>query len=294
MRKIHRRDFVLSGLGLLAAPLPAAPLPALAATDGDQVFKDIERRIGGRVGLSALDTGTRKTLSWRGGERFAMCSSFKWVLAAAILASVDRGETLLSEKIAYTKAQLLPHSPITGAHVKEGHMRIEDLCAAAVEQSDNGAANLLLARVGGPAGLTAYARSIGDNVTRLDRNEPTLNENRRGDPRDTTTPDAMVQTMRTVLTGNVLHKDSKEKLLGWLRECRTGAHRLRAGLPPSWSEGDKTGTGERGATVDNAIIWPPHRAPIFAAAYVSDSTKPVEQLEAALADLGRLIGMRFA
>ncbi len=278
----------MSGLGLAAAALPSL------AEDGDQVFKDIERRIGGRVGLSVLDTGSGKMLSWRGGQRFAMCSSFKWVLAAAILTRVDQGELRLSERIAYTRAQLLPHSPVTGAHVKEGHMRIEDLCAAAVEESDNGAANLLLARVGGPAGLTAYARSIGDRVTRLDRNEPSLNENRPDDPRDTTTPDAMVQTMRTVLTGNVLHKDSREKLLGWLRECRTGAHRLRAGLPFNWSEGDKTGTGERGAAEDNAIIWPPGRAPIFAAAYVSDSTKPVEQLEQALADLGRLIGKRFA
>ena len=149
--------------------------------------------------------------------------------------------------------ELLGHSPVTAAHVKEGAMRIEDLCAAAVEESDNGAANLLLARIGGPASVTAYARSIGDSVTRLDRNEPTLNENRPGDPRDTTTPAAMLQTMRTVWTGKVLHPDSRAKLLDWLRKCQTGANRLRAGLPASWSEGDKTGTGDRGAAVDNQV-----------------------------------------
>jgi beta-lactamase class A len=200
----------------------------------------------------------------------------------------------LSEPISYTAAQLFPHSPVTAAHVKEGHMRIENLCAAAVEESDNGAANLLLTRIGGPASVTAYARSVGDTITRLDRNEPTLNENRPGDLRDTTTPDAMVQTMRTVWTGNVLQPASRAKLLDWLRKSNTGTHRLRAGIPAGWAEGDKTGTGDRGATVDNAILWPPNRPPILVAAYLSDSSKPVEQLEAAIADLGRLIGGRFA
>ena len=289
MKDFLRRSFVVSALGLLAGTTQV-----WAAPGAEAVFKQIEARLGGRVGLSVMDTGNGKTLSWRGDERFAMCSSFKWVLAASVLSRADQGQLRLSDTISYTPAQLLSHSPVTGAHVKEGHMRIEDLCAAAVEESDNGAANLLLARIGGPNSVTAYARSIGDSVTRLDRNEPTLNENRPGDPRDTTTPGAMVGTMKTVLLGDALQPKSRAKLLDWLRKCDTGAHRLRAGLPQSWSEGDKTGTGERGAAVDNAIVWPPHRAPILAAAYVSDSTKPTEQLEAALADLGRLIGTRFA
>ena len=288
MKDFHRRSFVVSALSLLAGTTQVWAQP-----DADAAFKQIEARLGGRVGLSVLDTGNGKTLSWRGRERFAMCSSFKWVLAASVLARADQGQLPLSDTISYTSAQLLPHSPVTATHVKEGHMRIEDLCAAAVEESDNCAANLLLARIGGPKSVTAYARSVGDGVTRLDRNEPSLNGNLPGDPRDTTTPDAMAQTMKTVLIGDALRANSRAKLLDWLRKSDTGAHRLRAGLPQSWSEGDKTGTGERGAAVDNAIIWPPHRAPILAAAYVSDSTKPTEQLEAALADLGRLIGTRF-
>lgn len=289
MNKFHRRGFILAGLGLFGEILPVR-----AAVHTDQVFRDIERRLGGRVGLSVLDTASGKTLAWRGGERFAMCSSFKWVLAASVLARADKGLFRLGDTISYTSAQLLPHSPITGAHVKEGRMRIEDLCAAAVEESDNAAANLLLARIGGPASVTAYARSIGDDVTRLDRNEPSLNDNMPGDPRDTTTPNAMVQSMKTVWTGDALSPASRAKLLDWLRKCRTGTNRLRAGLPPDWREGDKTGTGERGAAVDNAIIWPPNRAPILAAAYTSDSTKPVAMLEAAHAEMGRLIGSTFA
>jgi len=285
----QRRDFVASALGFFGGVIPA-----WGGSGADAAFSEIEARLGGRVGLSVIDTGSGKTLSWRGGERFAMCSSFKWVLAASVLARADKGELHLDDLISYGPKQILPHAPITGAHVKQGHMRIEDLCAAAVEESDNTAANLLLARIGGPASVTAYARSVGDHVTRLDRNEPSLNENRAHDPRDTTTPDAMVQTMKAVWTGDALSPPSRVKLLDWLKKCDTGSHRLRAGIPASWSEGDKTGTGDRGAAVDNAILWPPHRAPILAAAYTSDSAKPTEQLEAALADLGRLIGARFA
>lgn len=288
MRKIHRREFVLSGLGLVATSLSA-----LGAAEDDQLFKRLEARLGGRVGLAVLDTGSGKTLSWRGKERFAMCSSFKWLLAASVLRRADRGELRLTDTISYAPAQLLPHSPVTGAHVKEGRMRIEDLCAAAVEESDNAAANLLLARIGGPASVTLYARSIGDAMTRLDRNEPRLNDNLPGDPRDTTTPEAMVGSMKAVWTGNALSAASRGKLLDWLRKCRTGTNRLRAGLPAAWSEGDKTGTGERGAAIDNAIIWPPNRAPILAAAYTSDTDKPVAMLEAAHAEMGRLIGKAF-
>ncbi len=289
MRDFHRRDLVLSAIGLIGGVLPA-----WADAGTERIFKAVEARLGGRVGLSVLDTGNGKTLSWRGGERFAMCSSFKWVLAASILKRADQGQLRLGDTISYTSAQLIGHSPVTGAHVKEGRMRIEDLCAAAVEESDNGAANLLLARIGGPAGVTAFARSVGDQMTRLDRNEPHLNNNLPGDPRDTTTPDAMVQTMKTVLLGDILRADSRAKLLDWLRQCRTGANRLHAGLPHSWSEGDKTGTGERGAAVDNAIIWPPNRPPILAAAYPAIPSKPVKMLEAAHAEMGRLIGSSFA
>ena len=290
MNKIHRRAFVLSGLGVLGG----AVVRALAAPDAGRFFKDMERRLGSRVGLSVLDTGSGKTVFWRGDERFAMCSSFKWLLAASVLSCADQGKLSLAEKIPYTAAALLPHSPVTQAHLKEGGMAIEGLCAAAVEESDNGAANLLLKRIGGPAEVTAYARSLGDNTTRLDRTEPRLNDNLPGDPRDTTTPNAMIKTMKTVWMGDALRPSSREKLLDWLRDCQTGVHRLRAGLPASWKEGDKTGTGDRGAAVDDAIIWPPGRSPILAAAYLSDSKKPVETLEAAFAEIGGMIGGEFA
>lgn len=289
MNKFHRRDFVLAGLGLAAM----ARIPALAA-DTNARFRALEAKLGGRAGLMALDTGSGRQLAWRADERFAMCSSFKWLLAASVLSKVEQGALGLKQVLAYSKADLLSHSPVTEAHVQEGGLALETLCAAAVEESDNGAANLLLQHVGGPEGLTGYLRGIGDSTTRLDRNEPTLNENRPGDPRDTTTPSAMVKTMRHVLTGDVLKPQSRELLLSWLRKSQTGAKRLRVGLPADWQEGDKTGTGSRGATVDDAILWPPNRGPILAAAYLSGSRKSIEEREAAMAEMGRVVAEAFA
>jgi beta-lactamase class A len=222
-----------------------------------------------------------------------MCSSFKWLLAAAIQKRVEEGQLKSDQVIRYSAKALLSHSPRTEAHLRDGGMTVDDLCAAVVEASDNGGANLLLARVGGPQGLTRFLRSIGDTVTRLDRNEPGLNSNIAGDPRDTSTPDAMVGTMQRILTGDVLKPASREKLLDWLRKSETGANRLRAGLPRDWAVGDKTGTGVRGAVVDNAIIWPPGRPPILAAAYLSGSGKPLKDLEAAHAEMGRLLAAAF-
>jgi beta-lactamase class A len=290
MNKFHRREFILAGLGLAVTGLPAR------AGETDARLKALEARLGGRAGLMVLDTGSGQQLTWRADERFAMCSSFKWLLATAVLAKTEQGALTLKQVISYSEKDLagLGVAPITRAHVKEGALSVETLCAAAVEESDNGAANLLLKQVGGPKGLTRYLRRIGDDTTRLDRNEPTLNENRPGDPRDTTTPSAMVKTMRKVLMGDALKPQSRDLLLDWLRNCKTGAKRLRAGLPADWQEGDKTGTGSRGATVDDAIIWPPKRAPILAAAYLSDSSKSVEEREAAMAEMGRLIAETFA
>lgn len=173
-------------------------------------------------------------------------------------------------------------------------MDVAELCKAAVEASDNTAANLLLGLVGGPAALTRYLRSIGDARTRLDRNEPALNSSLRGDSRDTTTPAAMLATMHTVLLGGALSLASRQSLLGWLKASQTGQSRLRTGLPPGWAAGDKTGTGDNGAANDIAIAWPPQRRPILIAAYLGDSRATPEALNAAHARLGGIVSAAFS
>jgi beta-lactamase class A len=172
-------------------------------------------------------------------------------------------------------------------------MSLDKLCAAAIEESDNGAANLLLSLVGGPAGLTARLRRLGDPITRLDRTELTLNTNLPGDPRDTTTPAAYARTMRKVLLGDGLTPASRHRLEGWMVDCKTGLDRLRAGLPAGWPAGDKSGTGDNGAVNDVAIVRPPGRAPILIAVFLSGSDRPVDQLSAAHARIARAVVATF-
>jgi beta-lactamase class A len=245
------------------------------------------------VGVFAVDTGTGLSVARRADERFAMCSTFKWVLGAAVLARADRGECTLGDRVRYGPADLLEYAPTTRAHVAEGSMSIEALAQAAIRNSDNTAANLLLRQVGGPAGLTSFVRDAGDGVTRLDRDEPDLNTNAAGDSRDTTSPRAMVRLMNVILCGSRLADGSRWRLRGWLDACETGLRRLRVGFPPGWRVGDKTGTGLRGAVNDVAIAVPPRTSPILIAAYLSDSACPVDRLEHAHATIGRIVAQRF-
>jgi beta-lactamase class A len=275
-----RRPFMVGAL--LGAVACTQQRPALATLTA------LESQVGGRFGVAALDTRTGARVSHRGGERFAMCSTFKWLLAAAALSRIDA-----EREIPYSSADLLDYSDVTRAHVADGHMSVGALCDAAVEVSDNAAANLLLHTLGDPPVLTAFLRGLGDHVTRLDRFEPELNVNALGDERDTTTPDAMLETMHRALGGDALPASARERVASAMKRCRTGLKRLRAGVPSGWVVADKTGTGERGAVNDVAIVWPPERPPILIASYLSDSNADTEALEAVHARVARAVLREF-
>lgn len=275
------------------------PRSALASGTTPELV-EIERATGGRLGVFAIDTRSGKTIAHRAGERFPMCSTFKLLLVAAVLARVDRGEEQLERRVTYTKAQLLSHAPIAEKHLARGYMTISELCAAAIDYSDNTSANLLLATIGGPPGYTAYARSLGDSVTRLDRTELALNTCIPGDPRDTTAPAATAADMQRVILGQALSGTSRARLIALLKGNTTGDTRLRAGLPRSWVIGDKTGTGlatnsfgDSDTANDIAIAWPPNRAPILIAAYLTQSKLRAPQREAAIASVGKIVARTF-
>lgn len=258
--------------------------------------QDIERRlagieegVGGRLGVALLDLGTGLRAGWRQDERFPMCSTFKFLAAAAILARQDQGLDSLGRRVKFTTANLVEYSPATGPRADGEGMTLAELCEAAVTLSDNTAGNLMLNSLGGPEGLTAFARSLGDEVTRLDRYETALNEALPGDPCDTTTPAAMFDDMRKLLLGSALSPASRERLLGWLVANKTGAARLRAGLPKDWRVGDKTGSGDRGTANDIAILWPPGREPVLVTVYLTGSDTDMNRRNAAIAEVGRLV-----
>jgi beta-lactamase class A len=282
-------------LGLCAGLATARS--SLATTPFDAVSEELmrlERQTGGRIGLAACSTASGARIAHRADERFAMCSTFKLLLAAAILAEVDAARLRLDQVIRYSRDNLLANSPVTSAHVDEGALSLEEMARSVVEESDNTGANQLLALIGGPPGYTRFVRALGDRVTRLDRVELALNSNLPHDVRDTTTPHATLTDMSKVLLGGTLSAASRERLLRWLKDCRTGRERLRAQLPPGWSAGDKTGTGDRGANNDLAIFWPPAGAPLLLACYLTDSQQPTAVLNAAHARSGAVVANALA
>ena len=298
---IDRRAFCAGGALLLATACAASPTsqPEPRAEGGGEVdaaFEAIRAKLGAgaRLGVAAIDTGSGRQLRFDADSRYAMCSVFKLPLAAAVLAEAARGRLSLRTPVHFTAADLLDYAPVVRAHAAEGSLRIGELCAAAVEVSDNSAANLLLPLVGGPAGLTRFLRAAGDAVTRLDRNEPALNTNLPGDSRDTTTPAAMAELVRSLLVGNVLPAEWRDMLANWTRRSTTGRHRLRAGLPAGWTVGDKTGTGPNGAHNDVAVAWRPNAAPLVIASFQSGGTADEAARNAAHAEVARLVVRHFA
>lgn len=263
-----------------------------AATAGPSAFitqcEHLERLSGGRLGVAMLNTANGTQIGYRTNERFPMCSTSKVLTVGAVLTRVDRGQERLGRIVHFTKSELVSYSPATEKRVSSG-MTIEQLCAAAMTLSDNTAANLLLATVGGPAGFTRFARTLGDKVTRLDRTEPTLNEALPGDPRDTASPSAMVGDLRALALGNRLSEVSKARLTRWLIECRTGGKRLRAGVPKEWRVGDKTGSGDNGTANDVAILWPPGHVPIVVAVYLTGATVDSDARERTIAAVGEMV-----
>lgn len=282
---ISRRRFVaiaaLSPAGFLhAAPRPFGSLPA--------AFAQLEKTNGGRLGVAVLDTETGERAGLRGDERFPMCSTFKFLLASAVLQRVDRHQETLDRALAIPPKPLLSNSPLTEPHAG-GTMTIAALCHAVLTQSDNTAANALLATIGGPAGITKFSRSIGDTVTRLDRTELALNEARAGDPRDTTSPIAMAADLKALLLGNVLSPDSRKQLTEWMEANITGLDRLRAKLPVGWRAADKTGSNGEHTTNDIAVLWPIGKPPIIVTAYITQCPGPESKRNDMLAEIGRLV-----
>jgi beta-lactamase class A len=218
-----------------------------------------------------------------------MCSTFKASAVAFVLQRCDRRAERLDRRIVFSERDILSYAPVTKLHVGGDGMPVADLCAAAITVSDNTAANLLLASFGGPAALTNFWRAIGDTVTRLDRTEPELNEGTPGDPRDTTSPAAMLENLRKFVLGDVLAPASREMFSKWLVANTTGNTRLRAGFPRNWVIGDKTGSGAHETSNDIAVIWPSSRKPFVVAAYLTQGPGSDDARNAILADVGRAV-----
>jgi beta-lactamase class A len=293
MNSLSRR-MTLVGMAALGASRGPSIARAQAARQAEFRLVELERRHGGRLGVAILDEGSGHRIMHRADERFALCSTFKFLAAAHVLARVDRKEERLDRRIVFKADDLVTYSPVTRERVGGSGMTMAEICDAAITLSDNTAGNLLLASFGGPAGLTAWLRTLGDQLTRLDRIETALNEATPGDPRDTTTPAAMLETTRRLVLGEALSAASRDQLAAWLIANKTGDKRLRAGLPKGWRVGDKTGTGEHGAVNDVAVVWPPTRAPIVLSVYYAEAAIPPDARNTVIAEVARIAAESLA
>jgi beta-lactamase class A len=282
---LSRRSLLI---GASLAPLASRPL--VAAEGGLEArLREIEMGVGGRLGIAALDMQSDRRVDYRSSHLFPMCSTFKLLLAGAVLSKIDHGTETLDREIPLTQADILDYAPVTKPLLAKGKITVAQACAAAVVDSDNSAANLLLSSIGGPGALTLFARTLGDKTTHLDRIEPFLNEAMPGDARDTTSPAAMLNDLGVLVLQDALSTASREMLTYWLVKSSTGLAKLRAGMPAGWKVGDKTGMGERGSTCDVAIAWPPGRKPLLIAAYLTESNATLAERNKALADVARLV-----
>ena len=283
---LSRRGFVLGALALF--PVASGLALAEEADALTNALAELEAAQGARLGVALFEEGRTELRGSRMDERFALCSTFKLLLAGWVLARCERGEEHLEATVKVRGRQVVMHSPVTQVG---GRFTVEELCRAAVTTSDNTATNLLLERSGGPAGLTAFLRGLGDEVTRLDRIEPELNDVRllEGDLRDTTTPAAMARTSARLLLGDALPPERREVLVGWARATVTGLDRLRKDWPESWSPGDKTGTGMDRYTNDVAVAWPPEQPPRLVAAYLDRPGHSSAENNGVLAEVGALV-----
>lgn len=293
---ISRRHFtVVAGCSVLATSFASVQSASVLPTDLTKRNAAIQTRLQhleataqGRLGVHILNTGTSQEYGYRSDERFMMLSSFKLLASALVLHRVDAGKESLERRLPYTAKDLIPWSPVTEQHTDGSGMTLAQLCEATITTSDNTAGNLILSSYGGPAAFTAFARQLGDNVSRLDRDEPTLNTPTVEGLMDTTSPRAMVTVMHKVLLGNVLSPESRSLLQQWLRGNTTGTHRLKEGLPTYWNIGDKTGTNKTDSN-DIAIIYPPNRPPLLVTAYLADSQASGQVKDTTIAAVGKLV-----
>ncbi|MBM3857827.1 MAG: class A beta-lactamase [Verrucomicrobia bacterium] len=263
---------------------------ATATSDFEQKLTALEASIPGRLGVCALDTANNKSLCYRAEERFPLCSTFKVMDVAAILKKSMTDPGLLKKRIMYTKSDLAPYwNPITEQHVGEG-MTIEELCAAAMSYSDNSAANFLANQLGGANAVTTFARSIGDTAFRLDHLEGDgLGSAIPGDLNDTTTPEAMTQSLRKIMLGTMLSPTLRTELQTWFKANTTGNNCIRAGVPIGWSVGDKTGSGDYGTRNDIAVLWPAKGSPIVLSIYSTQFKQDAPKRDDVIAAATRIV-----
>ena len=269
---------------LVALIKPAIAAPLSGMTD---FLKQQEQQLNARIGMAVVNAQGEMMFGYRQDERFPLTSTFKVLACAALLDKLQQTGGSLDEHVTIKPSELLDYAPITKHYLAPATLSLRMLCAAAVSYSDNTAGNRILAYLGGPEAITHYMRRMGDEVTRLDRVEPTLNEATPGDARDTSSPAKMAAGLQKILTSSSLSPAYRETLTTWMREDKVGDALLRAALPKEWAIADKTGAGGHGSRAIIAAVYPPKQPPFYVAMYITQTTAPMKTADATIAATGK-------
>ncbi|WP_035573028.1 class A beta-lactamase [Halomonas halocynthiae] len=284
----HGKKILRTALSLCLLVLPIT----LYASDKNELInsvRQIEANLNARVGIAVYDLESKRNWQYHADDRFPLSSTFKTLACAALLQQADTGQQQLAQTVTFTESELVSYSPVTEAFVGTEGMTLSALCEATLSMSDNSAANFILDAIGGPQAVTQFARSIGDNVTRLDRWETELNEAIPGDERDTTTPNAMAMNLEKLVLGEALSPASRQQLKHWLTNNQVGDALFRASVPDDWTVADRTGAGGYGSRSIAALLWPPQRKPVVATLYITETEASFEDRNAAIAEIGAAI-----
>ena len=271
----RRRTLLATGAALLCPSPLLFAAPAASVSSAATQLAALEQAAGGRLGVAAWRQGSELRIGHRADERFPLASTFKAMLAAAVLARSASEPGLLEQRVRYTQKELVTYSPLTEKHLADG-MTVAELCAATLQYSDNSAANFLMKILGGPQAVTAYARSIGNTVFQLERWETELNSAIPGEVRDTASPASMAHSLQQLLLENSLPAPQRQQLESWMRGNTTGDKRIRAGVPAGWQVADKTGSGAYGSVNDIGVAYPASGAPLVIAVYYTRELKKAD------------------
>ena len=257
-----------------------------------ELARDLENRHGGHIGIAVMHTSSQSLWDYRGHTRFPLMSTFKTLACAKLLADVDQKKQKMTTETMITRESLVTYSPVTESLTGQT-ITMEQACEATMSTSDNTAANLVLAGIGGPQQLTDFLRSTGDNITRLDRIEPELNDAHPGDNRDTTTPLAITKTLNQLILEDTLSDASRVKLQKWMMGNKVADNLLRSILPAQWSIADRSGAGDHGSRGITAIIWSSQQQPVIVSIYMTGTNASFEERNQIIVEIGKAVFNHF-
>ncbi|HVR37738.1 MAG TPA: class A beta-lactamase [Thermoanaerobaculia bacterium] len=199
------------------------------------------------IGVAAIHLESGRRIAIHADERFPMGSVYKFAIAIAVLRRVDAGKLSLGENVTIT--EFSPGwSPLRDrAKGKPITVTQRELLELMLRDSDNTPCDYYIRKLG----AKTITQEIGIAGIRIDREERVIAADigKSGvpayvaDARDTATPNAMLELLMRFWSRRLGLSDASHALaVKLMTETKTGAKRIRAGIPANAKLAHKTGT----------------------------------------------------